>query len=170
MPTIEETIAFIQKAHFGQVTKGGEPYWTHPLAVMQLLPACATEDERHAALLHDVIEDCGISAIQLLEAGYSHRTVNLVNALSRPEGQDRPSYMEWIRSIAASGDIGLIHIKLADNQHNSDPTRIAALSEDQRGITKRYEKSMNILREALAGIKGVECDTPVSCGRLRVSK
>lgn len=149
MPTIAETIAYIQKAHAGQVTKGGEPYWTHPVAVMDLLPSGATDDERHAALLHDVIEDCGVTVRDLEVAGYSARTIELVQALSRPYGDGRPSYMEWITSIAASGDRGLIHIKLADNEHNSQPDRIARLPESERGITRRYERSMALLREAL---------------------
>lgn len=150
MPAIDETIAFIQRAHAGQITKGGEPYWTHPVAVMELLPVTATEDERHAALLHDVIEDCGLTETDLRNAGYSERTVALVRALSRPTGEARPSYMEWIGSIAASGDRGLIAIKLADNEHNSQPDRIAKLPPEERGISRRYERSMQVLRAAIS--------------------
>ena len=149
MPTIDKTIAFIKRAHQGQTTKAGEPYWTHPVAVMELLPDDATEDERHAALLHDVIEDCGVTAGDLRQAGYSERTVHLVLLLSRPPTPQRPSYMDWIRSIAATGDRGLIRIKLADNEHNSKPERVANLPPDERGIVKRYERSMKILRAAL---------------------
>lgn len=150
MPSIDDTVAFIRRAHDGQTTKGGEPYWTHPVAVMELLPRDATDDERHAALLHDVIEDCGMTGDDLRAAGYSARTVFLVEGLSRPEGASRPSYMDWIRSIAASGDRGLIRIKLADNEHNSQPDRIAKLPPEQRDIAKRYERSMRVLRAALA--------------------
>lgn len=153
MPTIDETIAFIKRAHQGQTTKSGEPYWTHPVAVMKLLPDDATKDERHAALLHDVIEDCGFTRHDLRQAGYSERTVQLVEALSRPTGPRRPSYMDWIRSIAASGDRGLIRIKLADNEHNSQPDRVANLPPDERDIVKRYERSMKILRKALEEIQ-----------------
>jgi (p)ppGpp synthase/HD superfamily hydrolase len=149
MPTISETVAFIQRAHAGQTTKGGDPYWTHPVAVMGLLPADATEDERHAALLHDVIEDCGVTADDLKASGYSERTIALVQGLSRPDGASRPSYMDWIRSIAASGDRGLISIKLADNAHNSQPDRIEKLPPEERDIVKRYERSMRVLRSAL---------------------
>lgn len=152
MPTIDETVAFIQRAHAGQTTKGGDPYWTHPVAVMRLLPADATEDERHAALLHDVLEDCGVTPDDLRASGYSERTIALVHGLSRPEGKDRPSYMDWIRSIAASGDRGLIVIKLADNEHNSEPDRIEKLPPEERDIVKRYERSMRALRSALAAM------------------
>ena len=153
MPTLDETIAFIKEAHKGQRTKGGDPYWTHPVAVMNLIPDDATDDERHAALLHDVIEDCGYTKGALLRAGYSERTVWLVEKLSRPEGRDRPTYSQWIRSIAESRDKGLIRIKLADNQHNSDPERIAKLPENERGIVERYNRSMPVLRLALAELE-----------------
>lgn len=149
MPTIGETIEYIKQCHDGQTTKGGEPYWTHPVAVMELLPSDATDDERHAALLHDVIEDCSVTAADLLARGYSERTVVLVQGLSRPDGVGRQSYMDWIRSIAASGDTGLIRIKLADNVHNSQPERIAKLAEGERGIVRRYERSMRVLRASL---------------------
>lgn len=150
MPTIDETVEFIRRAHGEQATKAGEPYWTHPVAVMGLLPVHATDDERHAALLHDVLEDTDTTEGDLRAAGYSERTIALVRMLSRPEGDARPSYMDWIRTIAATGDRGLIAIKLADNMHNSDPERIAKLPAEERGIVDRYRRSMRILTDALA--------------------
>lgn len=149
MPTIPETIEYMKKAHEGQMTKGGDPYWTHPLAVMELLPADATEDERHAALLHDVIEDCGVTVADLQAAGYSQRTIDIVTLVTRPSGP--MTYLEWIMSIAALGDIGAIRVKLADNRHNAQPDRIAKLPEQERDIVKRYERSMRILQAALEG-------------------
>lgn len=149
MPIIEETIAFIRKAHAGQLTKIGEPYWTHPVAVMDLLPPEATEDERLAALLHDVIEDTRTTADDLRRMGYSERTIALVESLTRPEGSNRPSYMDWINGIAASGDRGLMRIKLADNEHNSDQVRVAKLTPELQQRNRRYQKSMIVLRDAL---------------------
>lgn len=145
---LDRAIEFMKNAHAGQFTKAGEPYWTHPMAVMCLLPSEATDDERCAALLHDVLEDCDYSEVDLLRYGFSERTVELVKALSRPEGV---SYMDWIRSIAATGDRGLIQIKVADNKHNSAPERVESLPDNERGIVKRYEKSIKILQEALEG-------------------
>lgn len=150
--TLEETKAFIQKAHAGQTDKSGAPYWHHPVAVMEILQGMhpdATDDELHAALLHDVIEDTEVTADGLREAGYSERTISLVEGLSRPKIEARPTYMDWIRSIAASGDHDLIRIKLADNIHNSHPDRIAKLPEGERDIVNRYRRSMSILMAAL---------------------
>lgn len=126
----------------GIVDKGGHPYAEHCYRVAMRLPDTATEDEVCAALLHDVIEDTLWGADDLRRAGFSERTVSLVENLSRPEGM---TYMDWIRSIKATGDSGLIAIKMADNADNSDPVRIAQLPEDQRDIVKRYERARKIL-------------------------
>lgn len=153
MPTIKDTIAFIQKAHAGQFTKGGEPYWTHPVAVMELIKHYATIDELHAALLHDVLEDTSTTSENLRDLGYSERTIWLVERLSRPKGPNRPSYMNWIRSLVETGDIGLLRIKLGDNQHNTVPERVAMLPESERGIVDRYARSMRILNEAISNLE-----------------
>ena len=150
MPTIDETVALIKRAHDGQKTKSGEPYWTHPVAVMMLLPPDATIDERHAALLHDVLEDTYLTANDLVGFGYSDETIKIVRMVTRPKDEPRPSYMDWIRSISASGNRGAMKVKLADNIHNSDPDRIAALPPEERDIVKRYKRSMRVLKSALA--------------------
>ena len=132
----------------GVVDKGGKPYVDHCLRVEARLPAWVTDDARCAAVLHDVIEDTPITREELLGLGFSERAVWIVDKLSRkPEDG---SYMEWIRSIAATGDAELIAIKLSDNLDNSDPARIAALPPEQRDISKRYERARRILEPALA--------------------
>lgn len=149
MPSINETIAFIRRAHANQVDKGGSPYWLHPVSVMKRLPADATDDERRVALLHDVIEDTETTASDLLAMGYSKAVVDAVVLLSRPEGDSRPTYMEWVCSLAASGNKMAIRVKIADNEDNSDPMRIANLPPNERDIVRRYERSLKILRMAL---------------------
>ena len=57
--------AFAKNAHMGQTRKyTGEPYIVHPSAVAELLrlnyKEC-TEEMYMAALLHDTVEDCGVS-------------------------------------------------------------------------------------------------------------
>jgi len=56
-----EAVAYACAAHRGQVRKGSEtPYVAHPLAVSALvLQYGGDEDQAIAALLHDVLEDCG---------------------------------------------------------------------------------------------------------------
>lgn len=109
---IADTITFIQLAHGGQNDRAGKPYWTHPVSVMTRLGDDATEEERIAALLHDILEDTDYTADGLLALGFSGSVVEAVKLLTRPAG---PTYMEWIRSIAASGNRTAIRVKIADN-------------------------------------------------------
>jgi hypothetical protein len=59
-------------------------------------------------------------------------------------------------AFADSGDLGAIIIKLSDNEDNADPVRIAALPPEQRGVARRYERSMAILRAALTALLAAE--------------
>lgn len=150
MPSIAETIGYIKGAHAGQFDKGGRPYWEHPVSVMYRLPADATDEEKQVALLHDVLEDTDITTSDLLAAGYSIAVVTNVNRLTRkPNG---PDYLDWIRSIAASGNRAAIRVKIADNEDNSDPARCDYLNDIDKERTKRYARSLAILRPALAAL------------------
>lgn len=139
---IERTIAFIKAVHEGQTDKSGRSYWMHPVSVMQRLED-ASEDAKLVALLHDVLEDTATTRDDLLALGYSREVVAAVELLSRPAGI---AYLDWIRSIKASGNDIAIRVKIADNEDNMDPARIAALPVEMRSIVHRYAKSLRILR------------------------
>lgn len=147
-PTIEATIAFIKAAHAGQVDKGGAEYWKHPVSVMRRLGPDASDDCRLVALLHDVIEDTATTADDLLRLGYPQGVVAAVQRLTKPKGIP---YLDCIRAIVASGDLLAIAVKLADNQDNLDPDRLAMLPPDKRGGDNKYRRSIEILAAALAG-------------------
>ncbi|MFB1009938.1 MAG: GTP pyrophosphokinase, partial [Thiopseudomonas sp.] len=51
MSNLERALVIAALAHAGQRDKGGEPYVLHPLRMMLKLE---TDEERQAALLHDV--------------------------------------------------------------------------------------------------------------------
>jgi (p)ppGpp synthase/HD superfamily hydrolase len=142
MPTISETEAYIEMLFRGVTDKGGQPYADHCKRVMALLPDYATDEMRHAALMHDVLEDTDVTAGMLLERGYSERVVQMVQMLSRPTGI---TYMDWIARLKATGDAEVIAIKLADNADNSNPERIAVLPVSEQGIVRRYERARSIL-------------------------
>jgi (p)ppGpp synthase/HD superfamily hydrolase len=148
-PTVEGTIEFIKSAHAGQVDKGGVAYWHHPVSVMNRLGADALEDYKLAALLHDVIEDTKYSAADLRAMGYNERVVEAVVRLTKIE---KIPYLENIERIAASGDKIAIAVKMADNQDNLDPERIARLPANARMSNQqiaKYQASLEILRRAI---------------------
>lgn len=71
MMSFEDTIRFIQQAHEGQTDRSGQPYWKHPVHVASIVASMfnGTEEEQIAALLHDVIEDTPITAVDLRVRG-----------------------------------------------------------------------------------------------------
>ena len=63
---IEKAYKFSEKCHLGQMRQSGDPYITHPLAVANILADMRMDHESiMAALLHDVIEDTGVTKGQI---------------------------------------------------------------------------------------------------------
>lgn len=144
-PTVEQTIEFIKMAHAHQVDLGGKPYWLHPVSVMNRLGPHATHHEKLAALLHDVLEDTPWTAARLSERGYPVVVVNAVQLLTRPKDKGSPTYMDYIWLLARSRNRIAIRVKIADNEDNSDPERVAQLPPEQRS-EHDYIRSLQILR------------------------
>jgi (p)ppGpp synthase/HD superfamily hydrolase len=147
--TINRAIHFIKQAHAGQRDKHGEPYWLHPASVMQRLGEHATNDERKAALLHDVLEDSTFTVEELRAAGFSETTIDIVKLLTR---DDEESYVEYILRIAASGNRSAVRIKLADLDDNLDRTR-GSIPDTLRA---RYLKAQRLLLQHLYQIQLTE--------------
>jgi (p)ppGpp synthase/HD superfamily hydrolase len=81
---------FARDAHRGQRRKfGGGPYIDHPgrVAAQAMLLDDLAAEEVAAAWLHDVIEDCGVTAEDLRAAGFPEETVNVVVELTNPSKQ-----------------------------------------------------------------------------------
>jgi len=89
MSKIDDAIGFAAFAHANQRRKySGEPYIFHPLEVYRILVEHGIEDEdiHAAAVLHDVVEDCGVS-IATLERRFGPKVAAIVFDLTEPEGQ-----------------------------------------------------------------------------------
>lgn len=133
--------------HAGQVDQGGRPYVEHLADVAGILlrrwpdaPPFAIE----AAWLHDALEDTATTPDTLLAAGVSPAAAAIVRRLTRPAGM---TYRQWIADLAASGDAWAICVKLADNEHNCDPSRRRPGSDI---VERRYVPARRVLEEALA--------------------
>lgn len=76
---VEKAVAFATKAHEGMFRKGSEiPYIVHPLETAVIVALMAADEELIcAALLHDVVEDAGITASEL-EQEFGFRVAELV--------------------------------------------------------------------------------------------
>ena len=113
--SLETAIAFAAVMHRGQVDKGGEPYILHPLRIMAKM---ATTEQRIAAVLHDVVEDCDVS-LEKIRQMFGPVIAEAVDALTRREGE---SYMEFI-GRACGNEIART-VKLADVRDNLDLSRL----------------------------------------------
>lgn len=111
---------FATIAHQGQTRWGGDPYITHPAAVVEKVKHLGPKYEA-VAWLHDVLEDTKYSFIHLGEVGIPEDVICSVNVLTKMEGE---SYLSYICVIAT--DKVATAIKLAGLEHNlstSDPVR-----------------------------------------------
>ncbi|HQT87056.1 MAG TPA: bifunctional (p)ppGpp synthetase/guanosine-3',5'-bis(diphosphate) 3'-pyrophosphohydrolase [Acidiphilium sp.] len=121
---IEHAFHVAAAAHATQRRDNGDPYISHPVAVADILADYRLDTSSIAtALLHDVIEDTGISLPEL-EAGFGPEIAGLVDGvtkLTRLELQsDRTKQAENFRKLvlAMSKDIRVLLVKLADRLHN----------------------------------------------------
>ena len=119
-----EAYAFGEHAHTGQFRQSGEPYITHPLAVSGVCAHWQLDiDALRAALLHDTVEDCGVTHEAIAEA-FGPTVSALVRGLTKLdqlEFQSREeAQAENFRKMfmAMADDVRVILIKLADRLHN----------------------------------------------------
>lgn len=121
---VRQAYRFADQAHLGQLRKNGDPYITHPIAVT--LQCAEWQLDAHAlmaALMHDVLEDCGVSKQELIEK-FGSPVAELVDGLTKLEKLEFDSreknQAESFRKmlLAMSRDVRVILIKLADRTHN----------------------------------------------------
>lgn len=152
--------ALAARLHAGQTDKAGAPYITHlarAAAILQRRWPDATPDEIAAAWLHDCLEDTEASEAALLEAGVSAEAIRIVRAVTRPEGSD---YLAWLAALADSGDVSVLRVKLADNEDNRDPARVAALPGAAERVATRYEPARRLLEAGLERASNSIAKTP----------
>ncbi|MBM6550584.1 RelA/SpoT family protein [Marinomonas ostreistagni] len=122
--TVKRAYYYAEQAHDGQKRKSGEHYVTHPLAVAFILAGLRMDcDGLTAALLHDVIEDTGISREALAEQ-FGEGVASLVDGVSKLTHLEFNSQLEkqahnfQKMAMAMADDIRVIMVKLADRLHN----------------------------------------------------
>ncbi|MEK7807032.1 MAG: HD domain-containing protein, partial [Chloroflexota bacterium] len=126
---------FAQECHQGQNRKSGEPYIAHPLETALFLADLHLDSHTIiAALLHDVVEDCGIT-LEQVEVRFGPDVTKLVDGVTKlarmnnrfqgspgVDSSDDPDelYAESLRKmlVAMAEDIRVVLIKLADRLHN----------------------------------------------------
>ena len=118
MNLIARATLFADQAHDGQLRKfSGLPYISHPMEVMQIVRGvCNDDDVLAAAVLHDVIEDCGVTYTDLVlefNENIAHLVYQVTNAADDEDG-DRIVRAYINRKIMANASADAQTLKLAD--------------------------------------------------------
>ncbi|UCC17322.1 MAG: bifunctional (p)ppGpp synthetase/guanosine-3',5'-bis(diphosphate) 3'-pyrophosphohydrolase [Dehalococcoidales bacterium] len=132
---IREAYDYAMKAHEGQLRKSGEPYLEHPLEVAVTLAELQMDTSTlAAALLHDVLENCGVP-LQDIISEFGSEVGKLVDGVTklgmislnvpgeviqRQNENTRNEQAENLRKmlVAMAEDLRVVFIKLADRLHN----------------------------------------------------
>jgi GTP pyrophosphokinase len=121
---IKKAFQFSDTSHLGQYRHSGEPYITHPVAVAELCASWRLDAPSiMAALLHDVIEDTGVSKADLVEK-FGSKVAELVEGLTKLDKLEFQSHAEAQAEsfrkmfMAMARDVRVILVKLADRTHN----------------------------------------------------
>ena len=121
---VKRAYFFAEQAHYGQVRRSGEPYVTHPLAVAGVLAEMHMDHQSlMAALLHDTIEDTGVTKDDI-GAQFGPDVAELVDGVSKlthiefdsVELKQAENFQKM--ALAMARDIRVILVKLADRLHN----------------------------------------------------
>ncbi len=121
---IDRAFWFGYEAHQDQTRRSGEPYFTHCISAAEILIGLKMDETTIAAcLLHDVVEDTGVTFRDVEEkfGGEIARLVDGVTKISelvfkKSENEQAENFRKLILSMAT--DFRVIMIKFADRLHN----------------------------------------------------
>ncbi len=121
---LEKAYRFAQNAHKDQKRETGEPYFNHCCAVAQILLDFKMDEETICAgLLHDTVEDTGVTA-EDLKREFNKDVAHMVQGVTKISdlkfsSTDEETVENWRKMlIAVAEDVRVILIKLADRTHN----------------------------------------------------
>ena len=133
---VRRSYLYAEQAHDGQFRRSGEPDVTHPLSVAFILADMRLDHQSlMAAMLHDVIEDTGISKEALGEQ-FGNAVAELIDGVSKLSQIEFASRAEaqaenfQKMALAMAKDIRVILVKLADRIHNM--RTLGAMPPDKR--------------------------------------
>lgn len=170
---LKKAYNFALRMHGDARRKSGEPYITHPLEVAKILAELGHESDMVAeAILHDVIEDCGVT-MKELEMQFSPTMADTVNAVSNIKAMLSPDPEISKMDLDDLNDVKLLesirephvrkaaYIKIADREHNLKTIGIFPVEQQlakaahTRSIIIPLAKKLHIYK--LAEVLGTLC-------------
>jgi|GEM_PF-1585873 metal dependent phosphohydrolase, HD region len=144
----------VRKVFNDIIDKSGSPYLNHLYTVSQSDDYISSV----AGLLHDIIEDTDITALDLLEVGIDKSIVETVFIVTKSkrenvnmtEEERLEAYNKEIDDIIESGNIHALRLKVRDMRNNFNPERLKLLSsEKQEWFNKKYGNNLKKLEKEL---------------------
>ncbi|MAF68646.1 MAG: bifunctional (p)ppGpp synthetase/guanosine-3',5'-bis(diphosphate) 3'-pyrophosphohydrolase [Micavibrio sp.] len=139
---IEKAYEFAKKMHEGQMRSSGEPYYTHPMQVAEILADMRMDPSTViTAILHDTVEDTE-ATLEGVEREFSKEVAQLVNGVSKltriesqtVEGKQAENFRKLV--LAMSEDIRVLLVKLADRTHNMQTLHHISKIEKRKRIAR----------------------------------
>lgn len=122
--SVRRAYFYAEQAHDGQYRHSGDPYVSHPLAVALILSEMHMDHQSlMAAMLHDVIEDTGVTKTAIKNQ-FGNTVADLVDGVSKLNKITFSSRAEaqaenfQKMAMAMAKDLRVIMVKIADRLHN----------------------------------------------------
>jgi GTP pyrophosphokinase len=136
---LKSCYSFAENAHRKQLRKSGEPYFMHCVRTAEILAQLRLDmDTICAGLMHDVLEDTGITRGEM-EDRFGKNIAHLVEGVTKIgrykfSGGQRKRQADTYRKLllATAEDMRVILIKLADRLHNMETLEHLSTEQQQR--------------------------------------
>ncbi|HSY62979.1 MAG TPA: HD domain-containing protein [Terriglobales bacterium] len=143
-PRFEQALIFASRKHAGQSRKAtAVPYIAHLLSVTGLvLEAGGDEDLAIAALLHDVVEDCGgAPVLEEVRRSFGERVAHVVEGCTDTDLDPKPPWRrrkeDYLKHLqTADSDVRLV--SAADKLHNARSI-LADYREIGESVWRRFQ-------------------------------
>jgi (p)ppGpp synthase/HD superfamily hydrolase len=143
-PRFERALLFATRKHTGQTRKGTAiPYIAHLLSVAGLvLEAGGDEDLAIAALLHDVVEDCGgAPMLREIRRRFGQRVAHVVDGCTDTDLDPKPPWRQrkedYLKHLQTS-DADVRLVSAADKLHNARSV-LADYREFGESVWERFQ-------------------------------
>lgn len=135
---LDKAVKFASDALEGITSPVGEPYISHALRVMEQMD---TEEEKMAAVLHDVLEDTEMTVKDLEAEGFPRKVIEIVAQFNKRRDM---TYYDYIDDICCSEMA--TKIKLAEVEDNQDVFRVNKMSFKTYSLEERTRRTILILK------------------------
>lgn len=158
---IKKAYVFALNKHGTQIRESGDPYFSHPLEVAEILISLKMDQETViAGMLHDTIEDTDATLEELTEL-FGEKITTIVNGVTKLSKFEISSIAEKQTEnfkkllLSAASDIRVLIIKLADRLHNMKTLKYKKKKSKRAFIAKETLEVYAPLAERV-GIIGVK--------------